>query len=193
VLTSTTDADETLGHNGFIRGWAVILESAPPQQGAGPKISAGQQRRDQWGQIGTKWNHPNRAALTGFSLACPHKEVLGKLRVRDRYKSATCTNGLILLTLLNILQLLLYIGLLALVGQGFLYLISGQGRDSNMFYQLFQILNKPWVWLARRISPSKVADHQVPFVAFFAMGVAYLAVTLAKIEHCVDVAMQGCR
>jgi hypothetical protein len=30
-------------------------------------------------------------------------------------------------------------------------------------------------------------------VAFFAMGVTYLAVTLAKIEHCVDVAMQGCR
>jgi hypothetical protein len=25
------------------------------------------------------------------------------------------------------------------------------------------------------------------------MGVTYLAVTLAKIEHCVDVAMQGCR
>jgi hypothetical protein len=24
------------------------------------------------------------------------------------------------------------------------------------------------------------------------MGVTYLAVTLAKIEHCVDVAMQGC-
>ena len=114
------------------------------------------------------------------------------MRVRDRYKSATCTNGLILLTLLNILQLLLYIGLLALVGQGFLYLLSGQGRDSNMFYQLFQILNKPWVWLARRISPSRVADHQVPFVAFFVMGVTYLAVTLAKIEHCVDVAMQGC-
>ena len=112
--------------------------------------------------------------------------------VRSR-KQSPFFYGFQLLTLLNVLQLLLYIGLLALVGQGFLYLISGQGRDSNIFYQLFQILNKPWVWLARRISPSKVADHQVPFVAFFAMGVTYLAVTLAKIEHCVDVAMQGCR
>jgi len=136
---------------------------------------------------------PNRIHLLGFALACPYNAIASKLAVRGRFKSATCTNGLILLTLLNILQLLLYIGLLALIGQGFLYLLSGQGRDSNMFYQLFQILNKPWVWLARRISPSKVADHQVPFVAFFAMGVAYLAVTLAKIEHCVDVAMQGCR
>jgi hypothetical protein len=98
-----------------------------------------------------------------------------------------------LLTVLNIFQLLLYIGLLSLIGQGFLYLLSGQRRESNMFYQLFQVLNKPWVWVARRISPSAITDHQVPFVAFFAMGVAYLAVTLAKIEHCVGVAMVGCR
>ena len=135
----------------------------------------------------------NRIYSLGFALASPYNPMASKLSVRGRFKSTSCINGLILLTLLNILQLLLYIGLLALIGQGFLYLISGQGRDSNMFYQLFQILNKPWVWLARRISPSKVADHQVPFVAFFAMGVTYLAVTLAKIEHCVDVAMQGCR
>ena len=33
----------------------------------------------------------------------------------------------------------------------------------------------------------------MPIVAFFVVGVLYAAVTLAKIEHCVTVAMQGCK
>jgi hypothetical protein len=32
VLTRTSDANESLGHNGFIRGWAIILESTPPKR-----------------------------------------------------------------------------------------------------------------------------------------------------------------
>ena len=73
VLTSTTDADETLGHNGFIRGWAVILESAPPQQGAGPKISAGQQRRDQWWQLAPNGITQIAPHSQGFPLHAPTK------------------------------------------------------------------------------------------------------------------------
>ena len=42
------------------------------------------------------------------------------------------------LPILNILQLLAYMGLLALLGQGLLYLLAGHKRDTNVFYQLFR-------------------------------------------------------
>ncbi|TSE34271.1 hypothetical protein [Tepidimonas charontis] len=94
---------------------------------------------------------------------------------------------------LNAAQLVLYIGLLALLGQGVLYIIAGQRRADNLFYQLFQVLNRPWVALARWITPRQLAPQHLPVVAFCAMAALYLAVTLAKIEHCIAVGMEGCR
>ncbi len=98
-----------------------------------------------------------------------------------------------MLTFLNIAQLLLYIGGLALLGQGLLFILSGQKRDTNLFYQLFQIVNKPWTGVARLIAPKQVADHQIPFVAFCIVAVLYIAVTLAKIEHCVSIGIELCQ
>ncbi|MEY3229443.1 MAG: hypothetical protein RL474_331, partial [Pseudomonadota bacterium] len=49
-----------------------------------------------------------------------------------------------MLLFLNIAQLILYIGGLALMGQALLFVLSGQKRDTNLFYQIFQIINKPW-------------------------------------------------
>lgn len=98
-----------------------------------------------------------------------------------------------MLTFLNIAQLLLYIGGLALLGQGLLFVLSGQKRDTNLFYQLFQIVNKPWTGVARLIAPKQVTDHQIPFVAFCIVAVLYIAVTLAKIEHCVSIGIELCQ
>lgn len=98
-----------------------------------------------------------------------------------------------MLQVLNILQLLLYIGLLALAGQALLYILAGQKRDSNLIYQLFQILNRPWLAIARLISPARVDPRHHGWVAFFVTAALYIAVTLAKIEHCVSVGMEGCR
>ena len=94
---------------------------------------------------------------------------------------------------LNIAQLVLYIGLLALVGQGLLYVLTGQKRDSNLFYQLFQVLNRPGMAMARLVSPAKVASRHHGWVAFFVLSALYLMVTVLKIERCVSVAMAGCR
>ncbi len=98
-----------------------------------------------------------------------------------------------MITLLNTAQLILYIGLLALIGQALLFVLAGQKRDTNLFYQLFQVLNRPWLALARWLSPARVAARHHGWVAFFLTAVIYIAVTLAKIEHCVSVGMAGCR
>ena len=111
----------------------------------------------------------------------------------DQLHLRTPKQGFFVIPFLNVAQLLLYIGLLALVGQGLLYVLAGQKREGNFFYQLFQVLNRPWMALARLVSPAKVASRHHGWVAFFVLGVLYLGVTLLKIERCLSVAMAGCR
>ncbi len=98
-----------------------------------------------------------------------------------------------MLLFLNIAQLVLYIGALGLIGQGLLYVMAGQKRDTNLFYQLIGIINKPWILLARFIAPKQILDRQVPFVAFCVVSVLYIAVTLAKIEHCISIGIEICQ
>lgn len=98
-----------------------------------------------------------------------------------------------MLLFLNIAQLVLYIGGLALMGQGLLYVLTGEGRNTNLFYQLIEMVSKPWTMLARFISPKQILDRQIPFVAFCIVGVLYIAVTLAKIEHCITIGIEACQ
>lgn len=98
-----------------------------------------------------------------------------------------------MLTFLNLLQLILYIALLALLGQGLLYLLAGAKRESNIFYQLLRIVGKPFTSLVRRLTPAKVADQHVPFVTFGLLLLAYAVVTFEKINHCVSLNMVGCK
>ncbi len=98
-----------------------------------------------------------------------------------------------MLLFLNIAQLVLYIGALGLIGQGLLFVLAGQKRDTNLFYQLIGIINKPWTLTARFISPKQIIDRQIPFVAFCIVGVLYIAVTLAKIEHCISIGIEACQ
>jgi hypothetical protein len=101
-----------------------------------------------------------------------------------------------MLTFLNIAQLVLYIALLALVGQGVLYLLAGPRRDRNFFYRLLQVLSKPFTVPVRKITPRQVSDAQVPFVTFLLLAVAYAVVTFEKADLCVTanlIGQPGCR
>lgn len=98
-----------------------------------------------------------------------------------------------MLIALNLIQLVLYIALLSLLGQGLLYILAGQKRDTNFFYKLFQVLTKPFVATARKITPRQVSDQHVPFVAFFLLAIIYVVVTMEKIHLCIGQNMEGCR
>ena len=98
-----------------------------------------------------------------------------------------------MLSFLNIAQLVLYVALLALVGQGLLYVLAGANRDRNIFYQLLQIVSKPFTLLVRKLTPKQVADHHVPLVTFFLLLIIYAVVTFEKIALCVEAGMEGCR
>ena len=97
------------------------------------------------------------------------------------------------LTVLNLIQLLLYIPLLALLGQGVLYALAGAKRDGNLFYQLMQLLSRPFTAVVRRITPHQVADRHVPVVTFFLLLLIYAVVTFEKINLCVSIGVEQCK
>jgi hypothetical protein len=98
-----------------------------------------------------------------------------------------------MLTVLKALQLVLYIALLALAGQGVLFLLAGARRDTNFFYRLLQVLSKPFTVPVRKLTPAKVADQHVPIVTFFLLLVVYAVVTFEIVNLCVQSQMVGCR
>ena len=98
-----------------------------------------------------------------------------------------------MLNVLNIIQLVLYIALLALVGQGVLHVLAGARRDSNIFYRLLQVVSKPFTLPVRWISPRQVEDRHVPVVTFLLLLIGYAVVTFEKINLCMAANMAGCR
>jgi len=98
-----------------------------------------------------------------------------------------------MLAVLNAVQLVLYIALLALLGQGVLFLLAGVRRDKNFFYQLLQIVAKPFTVPVRWITPKQVDDRHVPVVTFMLLLVIYAVVTFEKINLCMSQNMAGCK
>lgn len=99
----------------------------------------------------------------------------------------------VVLLFLSGVKLVCEIALMALLGQGLLYLLAGAKRDTNVFYNLLKVLTNPFTKLARWIAPRQVADRHVPFVAFFLVSIIWAVVTFEKIRYCVGVDMVGCR
>jgi hypothetical protein len=57
-----------------------------------------------------------------------------------------------------------FVGLL-LIGQGIVYALSFGKHEVNGVYKLFRLFTSPVVKSVRIITPSKVSDKHVPFVA----------------------------
>ena len=101
-----------------------------------------------------------------------------------------------MLTLLNAVQLVLYIALLALAGQAVLFVLAGAKRETNFFYKLLQLLSKPFTLPVRKLTPKLVADQHVPVVTFLLLLVVYAIVTFERANLCVTgqlVGQLGCR
>lgn len=99
-----------------------------------------------------------------------------------------------MLPFLNGLQLVLYIALLSLLGQGLLFLLAGHKRDSNFFYKLLQLIGKPFTLPLRKVLPRQVGDHQVPVVAFFLLLLLSFMVFVERgFLLCEQLGHTGCR
>jgi hypothetical protein len=98
-----------------------------------------------------------------------------------------------MLLLTSSLKLITEIALLAMVGQWLLGLLAGRKREGNFFYQLLQVLTRPFVRLTRAISPRVVLDRHIPLAAFLLLLSLWLVVTVVKINICLEMGVAQCR
>lgn len=98
-----------------------------------------------------------------------------------------------MLLFVSAVKLVAEIALMALLGQGLLYLLAGEKRERNVFYQLLQVLTRPFLGLTRKITPRIVLDRHVPLVAFLLLALAWFMATVAKIGLCVQVGVEACK
>ncbi|MEZ5705797.1 MAG: hypothetical protein R3E56_11270 [Burkholderiaceae bacterium] len=97
-----------------------------------------------------------------------------------------------MLTLISIAKLVAEVALLSLLGQWVLGLLAGEQRHDNFVYQLLGLVGRPFVALARWVTPGQVMPRHHPWVAFLLLSLAWLALTALKIAHCVQIGVVQC-
>lgn len=83
---------------------------------------------------------------------------------------------------------------LFLLGRGLIAILvkfMRQAPERNIIYQLFVVLTKPVVNIARAITPRVVVDKHIPVVAFLLMIWIYLLAAGWKLALCGQYAEQG--
>jgi hypothetical protein len=98
-----------------------------------------------------------------------------------------------MLLFVSAVKLLAEIGLLCLLAQWLLGLLAGVQRDDNLFYQLFQVLTRPFIQAARFMAPKRVLDRHMLWVAACLLFFIWLCALILKINACLAVGMALCR
>lgn len=98
-----------------------------------------------------------------------------------------------MLAVVTTVKLIAEIALLALLGQWLLGLLAGAKRDMNIFYQILQIMGKPFVVVARYVSPRFVLERHLPLVAFLLLAFVWLGATILKIQTCLQIGVELCK
>ena len=90
-------------------------------------------------------------------------------------------------------KLIAEIALLALAGQWMLGLLAGEGRNTNPFYRVLQLVGKPWMVAARWLSPRVVLDRHLPLVAVLLVALIWLVAAVGKVSICLTIGVALCR
>ena len=73
------------------------------------------------------------------------------------------------------------VALMALLGQGALYVLAGAKRDTNPVYAILKAITSPVMKLTRAITPRLVLDQHIGFVALFVVLVVEALLIVAKV------------
>lgn len=98
-----------------------------------------------------------------------------------------------MLVVASTIKLIAEIALLALLGQWLLGLLAGAKKEQNLFYQILQIMTRPFVSVARLLTPKLVLDRHVPLVAFLLLLFIWLGATIYKIQTCLQIGVELCK
>jgi hypothetical protein len=81
-----------------------------------------------------------------------------------------------------ILKALIEVALIALIGQGVLYIFAGAGRQQNLMYRLLATVTRPAMMAARFITPRFVLDQHIGLVAFLLLLVLWVGALALKVH-----------
>jgi hypothetical protein len=90
-------------------------------------------------------------------------------------------------------KLLAEVALFALAGQWILGLLAGEGKSTNPFYRVLQLVGNPWMLSARWLSPRVVLDRHLPWVAVLLAVSIWLVATVVKVSICLKIGVALCR
>jgi len=89
---------------------------------------------------------------------------------------------------LRLVKVVLEIALLALAGQGLVWLLAravGQDPANNLFYRLLAVIASPFVRLARFATPKFVLDRHLAFGVFALLFAAYVVTVFTIANTCI--------
>lgn len=99
-----------------------------------------------------------------------------------------------MLRLLNILQVVLYVPLLALVGQALLFVLAGGRHQSNFFYKTLATLASPFTAVVRLLTPKWLSAGQVGVITLMLVAACSFAVFAERgYLLCVELGHATCR
>jgi hypothetical protein len=88
------------------------------------------------------------------------------------------------LMLLTIVKALAELAMLFLLGQGMLYILAGQKREGNFFYQLLRTVTRPVTRMTRIVTPRFVIDRHIPYAAGLLLFWIWLLVLYLIMQFC---------
>jgi hypothetical protein len=83
--------------------------------------------------------------------------------------------------LVIILKTINEIALMALIGQGALYILAGAKRDGNVVYFILKSMTMPVMKLARLVTPRVILDQHLGWVALFILLLVEAILIVSKI------------
>lgn len=94
--------------------------------------------------------------------------------------------------LISTAKLLVEVALLSLLGQLLLGWLIGARRHDNPIYRILQTVAMPAHRLADMLSPPWVLAQHRPLMALALLGLAWGALALTKIVHCLNTGVARC-
>ena len=88
------------------------------------------------------------------------------------------------LLIVSVLKALVEIAAMSLLAQGVVAVLSGNARQRNFVYQLFQVVTAPIIKLVRALTPRFIADQYLGLVGFFILFWLWIALIFAKAYVC---------
>jgi uncharacterized protein YggT (Ycf19 family) len=86
--------------------------------------------------------------------------------------------------LIKIVRTLIELALALMLAQALAWMVSGPRRERNPIYRICKWFTAPVYRMVRAITPKRVADGHIPFIAFVALFWIWVLLALARAHLC---------